>query len=264
MTPDRMDPWKPETAHTTVEVIREVAVITINRPEKLNALTAPMRRDLAAALRRFGDGSRARGVVLTGSGRAFCSGADLCSLVDEATESIEASIELFHDITRAALQTTVPLVAAINGLAVGGGCELTLCFDARIGTAAAGFLLPENDLGVPISNAASMLLFRLMRGAHAVRLVLDARRTTAVEALEIGLLDEIVDAPELLDAAIELASCWGASGKATAEHLRLLRPPLEVVESAMRRETAAARRTWETGTLAAGADRFWEGRAARR
>ncbi|MGB3375471.1 MAG: AMP-binding protein, partial [Microbacterium sp.] len=168
-----------------VSVVDGVAVVRLDRPEKLNALTVATRRELAATLRYLGTGTRVRGIVLTGTGRAFCAGEDL----DEASAlppgGLVDEVLVFNDITRAALQTKVPLVAALNGIAVGGGCELTLCFDTRIGSPNAAFFLPENGIGLSISNAASLLLPRLL-GARALRAVLSTTRWNAEEALAAG------------------------------------------------------------------------------
>jgi enoyl-CoA hydratase len=164
-------------------------------------------------------------------------------------------VKLFHDITRAALQTRVPVVAALNGIAVGGACEMTLCFDARIGTPAAEYFLPENNIGLTISNASSVLLPRLV-GARAMRLVLESARIGAQDALTMGLLDEIVEEAGLIEAAIGLVHRWTQSGAATAAHLRLLRPPLTEVEQAMAAETEAASGPDAAGLAAAGINRF--------
>ncbi|SEG99514.1 enoyl-CoA hydratase [Nonomuraea solani] len=227
-----------------------VAVITLARPGKLNALTTAMRVDLAAAVRE--QGARARGVVVTGTGRAFSAGEDIgqalgLSLVEE--------VETFHDMTRAVLETPVPVVAALNGLTVGGAAEWTLGFDARIGTPATEFFLPENHLGLSISNASSYLLPRLV-GAKALRLVLDSARMGADDALALGLLDEIVAPEELLAAAIARVHRWSAPGTATAVHLALLRPSLAEVERAFAAETEAAGRVEASGLAKAGMTAF--------
>ena len=236
-----------------VTVIDDVAVVTLNRPEKLNALTGAMRRDLAAALRERGTGP-ARGIVLTGAGRAFCAGEDLNEAAAQPPGGLIEEVELFHDITRAVLESTVPVVAAVNGLAVGGGAEVTLCCDARLGAPSAGFYLPENTLGLTISNASSLLLPRLVGVRAATRMVLESPRLDAATALEMGLLDEIVD--DLVGSAVTLVHRWTGSGTATAAHLRLLRPPLDLIEAAFARETEAARYVDEAGIAKAGVDRF--------
>jgi enoyl-CoA hydratase len=257
-----------------VAIEQDVAVITINRPDKLNALTGAMRRDLAAALREYGHGeprgrppgggadgggSGVRGIVLTGAGRAFCAGEDLREAAAQPAGGLIEEVELFHDITRAALSTRVPVVAAVNGIAVGGGSEITLCCDARIGSTAAEYYLPENKLGLTISNASSLLLPRLV-GSRAIRLVLESPRLDARECLAAGLLDEVVEPAALIGTAVDLVRRWTRPGMATLAHLRLLRPPMDEVERAFARETEAARHVDETGIAMAGVGRFLDDR----
>ncbi|WP_084963720.1 enoyl-CoA hydratase/isomerase family protein [Thermoactinospora rubra] len=227
----------------------EVTVVTLQRPAKLNALTSAMRRELASAVR----GAAGRGIVVTGAGRAFCAGEDL---VEARGRSLVEEVETFHDLTRSVLETRIPVVAAINGLAVGGAAEWTFCFDARIGTPSAEYFLPENGIGLSISNASSLLLPRLVGGGRALRMVLDSARLSATQALEAGLLDEIVPPDALLDAALARIHRWTAPGAATAVHLSLLRPSLEEVERAFAAETEAAKAVEESGIAKAGMERF--------
>lgn len=261
--------WASSTGLVDVTLNREVAVIALNRPDKLNALTLPMRRDLADAIRYFGDGHRTRGLVLTGRGRAFSAGEDLTSAERPDNEAaVRAAIESFHDLTRAVLATRVPTVAAVNGLAVGGACEFTLCFDARIGSPKTEIFLPENHLGLVVSNAASLLLPRLLGPSRATRFVLESRRVGAAEASQWGLLDKVVDDElneetrdgPVVDCAIDLIHAWAPPGSATAAHLTLLRPSLTDVEDAMTRETEIAERVWTTGASRAGIEEFWRGK----
>jgi enoyl-CoA hydratase/carnithine racemase len=247
--------WGDESGHIDVAVRDGVAVVTLRRPDKLNALTAGACRELAAILRHFGRGEAVRGIVLTGTGRAFSAGLDLREAAELPPGSLTSHIELFHDITRAALATRVPVVAALNGIAVGGACEMTLCFDVRIGTPAAEYFLPENAIGLTISNAASILLPRLV-GHRALRLVLESARINARDGLAMGLLDEIVEDACLVETAIEIVHRWTPPGGATAAHLALLRPPLDAVERAMAAETEATRRTEADGLSPAGISRF--------
>ncbi len=250
-----MAAWGAESGYVGVAVRDDVAVVTLARPDKLNALTAEACRELAAILRHFGAGEVVRGIVLTGTGRAFSAGLDLREAAQLPPGALVAHIELFHDITRAALATRVPVVAALNGIAVGGACEMTLCFDARIGTPAAEYFLPENGIGLTISNAASVLLPRLA-GHRAMRLVLESARIGAGEALAIGLLDQIVEEAELVGTAIGIVHRWTPPGGATAAHLALLRPPLDAIEQAMAAETEATRGTEADGVSLAGINRF--------
>jgi len=239
----------------TLDTVRDVAVITLDRPEKLNALTVAMRLRLAALVRDLGTGDTVRGIVLTGRGRAFSAGEDLQQPLTTA-EEVDLAFESFHDVTRAILETRVPVLAAVNGLAVGGASEITLCCDARIGTPATSYYQPENARGLTISNATSLLLRRLV-GNHAMRMVLASPQVPAGEALRIGLLDEVVDADTLIDRAVETVHTWTPDGGTTALHLALLRPLLADVEAAFTREDVAAREAWKSGRLTAGVADFW-------
>ncbi|MFH8559794.1 enoyl-CoA hydratase/isomerase family protein [Streptomyces sp. NPDC017988] len=259
-----MTAWEPRSGHIDVSVRDRVAVVTLDRPEKLNALTGDMRRELAALLRHFGDGRQVCGVVLTGTGRAFSAGEDLREAAATPPNGMVLEAELFHDITRAALRTRVPTVAALNGVAVGGAGEMTLSFDARLGTPEAAYHFPENGIGLTVTNAASVLLPRLVGAAEALRLVLDSARVDAQQALGIGLLDDVVAPDELVPAAIRLVRRWGRTGAATAAHLALLRPSPDLVEAALGRETRAVRHTEDTGSARAGIERFLAARDARR
>lgn len=245
----------PAEEFVTVDVVRDVAVLTLDRPDKLNALTVAMRLRLAALIREHGTGESVRGIVLTGRGRAFSAGEDLQQAPTTEAEVGEA-FESFHDVTRAILATRVPVIAAVNGLAVGGASEITLCCDARIGTPATEYFQPENARGLTISNATSLLLQRLV-GNHARRMVLASPRIPAAEALRIGLLDEVVDADTLVDHAVETVHAWTPDGGTTALHLALLRPVAAEVEAAFEREDLAAHEAWTSGLLTAGVAGFW-------
>lgn len=245
----------PGAGSLSVDIIKDVAVLTLRRPEKLNALDVATRLQLARVIRDLGTGETVRGIVLTGEGRAFSAGEDLAHAPTTAAEFKEA-FSSFHDITRAILETKVPVIAAVNGIAVGGASEITLCCDARIGTPATEYYQPENSRGITISNASSVLLPRLV-GSHATRIVLGCPRITAEEALRIGLVDEVVEPDTLIDRAIETVLAWTPEGNTTALHLALLRPQLEEVEAAFAREDAAAESSWSSGLLTAGVAGFW-------
>lgn len=255
-----MADWDPGTPWLDVRLDSEVAVITLSRPDKLNALTHQLRLDLARALRIFGDGTRARGVVVTGSGSAFSAGQDLNDPALEEPDGVQHAVESFHDLTRAALETVVPTVAALNGLAVGGACEFTLSLDRRIACPSAGYYLPENGIGLVISNASSFLLPRLIGASAAADFVLRSRRVDAAEAVRLGLVDEVLDG-EVVTAAVTWVLAASPDGSATAEHVGLLRPPLSEIEAVMNRETKAAAGAWERGVSSAGVARFADHRS---
>lgn len=243
--------WQPAGEHLVAARAGDLAVVRIDRAAKLNALAPAMLPDLAAAIRDHA--AAADGLVLTGTGRAFSAGDDLDATADLDRDGFEALIAGFQDLTRAVLDTDVPVIAAINGLAVGGGAELTLACDARIGAPDAFFLFPENGLGLTISNGSTYLLPRIL-GAGALPMILDGGRIDADEALRLGLLTDIADDP--LAAALTRLERWTAPTAATPWHVRVLRPDREAVEAAMRRETEVACEVFGAGIATTGAAAF--------
>ena len=183
-----------------------IGVITIDRPEKLNALTLAMYDELGAAFAEVQGDPRIGVAVLTGAGeRAFCVGADL-------GESIPALTEERFDISEwdAAHQkhSTLekPVVAAINGLCLGGGFEIMLSTDIRIASADALFALPETGVGVVPAGGTLVRLIRQIPYAFAMDLMLRGDRIDADTALRYGLVNRVVAASELQDTAIEVAT----------------------------------------------------------
>ena len=256
--------WQSQSQQVQVTWHDRIGVVLFDRPDQLNALSIPMLEDVGSVLRMLGSDGTADGIVLTGAGRAFSAGDDL-----PATEHLERSdfdrlLALFQELTRAVLASEVPVVAALNGIAVGGAAELTLACDARIGHPGSDYLFPENNVGLTISNASTYLLPRLV-GSRALPLVLDGTRISGDRARELGLIDVFVDsADEVLPAAVSLLKRWSDRGLATRFHLRLLRPPTAEVEAAIARENAVGADAWESGTAAAGIRRFVEEQRARR
>jgi enoyl-CoA hydratase len=228
-----------------------VTTITLNRPQRLNALIEPMLIDLTTAIATADAEPGARGIVITGAGTAFSAGQDLEAAAGFRPDDVDRVLECFNDVTRAILGTRIPVAAAVNGIAVGGGAEITLCCDVRLAAEHSEFFLPETENGMPIGNGTSYLLPRLV-GSHAIWLVIGSRRIDAREALRIGLFDRVVPGEELLEAAAELMYEWGAPTRSTAQHLRMMRPPLDQVEAAMAREVEGARETLGASVMASG------------
>src|SRR5687767_12872134 len=128
--------WTGECGFVEVSRDVDVAVLLLNRPGKLNALSVPMLKDVAEALGRFGAGpDRAGAIVVTGAGRAFSAGDDLPATESLTESDFEELLASFQELTRLVLHSEVPVVAALNGISVGGAAELTLACDARIGWA---------------------------------------------------------------------------------------------------------------------------------
>jgi enoyl-CoA hydratase len=234
-----------------------VAVIRLCRPDVLNALTLGMLADLAAGLRWYGTDGRAGAVVLVGEGRAFSSGDDLKITESLERDSFDALIDGFQDVTRAIFETDVPVIAAVNGIAVGGAAEIACACDLRVGGPASDFLFPENGLGLTISNGSTLILPALV-GRRALGLVLVGERIPAARARDLGLVDVFVDDPAAVEAkAVAIASDLAGEHRATPLHLAMLRLPAAEVERALERERAAASEAWARGWPQEGIRRFF-------
>jgi enoyl-CoA hydratase/carnithine racemase len=182
-----------------------VTTIRINRPEKLNALTLAMYEDLGRAFKAIKDDDSVRAIVLTGSGaRAFCVGADL-------SESIPALAADTFDISAwdpAHLKLPgffKPIVGAIRGMCFGGGFEIMLATDIRIAAVDAIFQLPEATLGFVPAGGTLVRLVRQIGYAHAMEIMLTARRFTAAEMLAKGVVNQAVDSQDVERVALETA-----------------------------------------------------------
>ena len=237
-----------------------VAVVQLNRPEKLNALTVEMLHSLAEYIRTAAENQQVGALVVTGAGRAFSAGDDLEESRNLDATSFRVLLEAFQDVTRALTQCGKPVVAAVHGIAVGGAAEITLGCDVRVGGPDSEYFFPENGIGLTISNGSSIFLPALL-GRRALGLVLLERRISSAEAAALGLLDRVVgDTADVLPAAMEVARSLAGPGKGTAYHLSLLRRPAEEVEAALQRELQVGCAAFEAGVVTDGLQTFWERR----
>ncbi|MFL5735065.1 MAG: enoyl-CoA hydratase/isomerase family protein [Chloroflexia bacterium] len=184
-----------------------VAVITINRPDKLNALNLTVLEELADALDSIQADEVVRAVVVTGAGsKAFVAGADIGEIVALEGEGGGADYARFGQRVFAKVEgLRVPVIMAINGYALGGGCELAMCGDVRIAADSAELGQPETNLGVIPGYGGTQRLARLVGRDRAKMLIFTGARIGAEEALRLGLVDRVVPAEELMEAALTLA-----------------------------------------------------------
>lgn len=189
-----------------VEIDAGIAVVTLNRPETLNAFDPPMCQELLQALGQVTGSSHVRVVILTGTGRAFCAGADLSVLATQGDALVAAGKEIAL-LLRGAPQ---PVIAAVNGAAAGGGANLALACDYRIAheSARIGQVFPK--LGLGQDWGGSYFLPRLVPPSTALELVWSARMVPAAEALALGLFDRVVADGQALPEARALAVSWAA------------------------------------------------------
>ncbi len=193
----------------TVSVAERVATITLNRPERLNAYTPQMRRELSHAFATLDVDDQVRAIVVTGAGRAFCAGADVSSgerAFDRSDDpSYLESLAAERARSLRPWELTKPIIAAINGPAVGAGVTITLQWDIRIAaeTARLGFVFVRR--GLSPEALSTWILPRLVGCSRAAELLLTGRMLSAREALAYGLVSEVVPDDELLPRAQAIA-----------------------------------------------------------
>ena len=189
-----------------VEQQGAVAVLTIDRPKALNALNPEVLADLKAAFEGI-DQNTARCVVLTGAGdKSFVAGADIGSMSTMTKAEGEAFGKLGNDIFLMIENFPLPVIAAVNGFALGGGCELAMSCDIRVCSDNAMFGQPEAGLGITPGFGGTQRLPRIVGLGMAKQLLYTARNIDAGEALRIGLVNAVVPQTELMDTALKMAS----------------------------------------------------------
>lgn len=187
-----------------VSVTDGLATVTLNRPEKLNALTRELCQELIAALRRVCGDPAVRVILVTGAGRAFCAGADLTILGSDGDALVAGGKEIAL-LIRGAPQ---PVIAAVNGAAAGGGANLALACDYRLAADTATIGQVFARLGLGPDWGGSYFLPRLVGPSRALELLFSARMVPAAEALTLGLFDRVVPADRLTTEAQTLAAAW--------------------------------------------------------
>lgn len=191
-----------------VEREGKIGIITFNRPQVLNALNAATMNDLAAAVEEVANDPTVSVVILTGKGdRAFVAGADIPEFnkIQSSPEAAEFSMKGHQTLLRIENMPKV-VICAINGFALGGGCEVAMACDIRIAADTAKLGQPEVALGIIPGYGGTQRLARLVGKGMAKMLVLSGERISAQEALRIGLVDMVVPAAELMTAARSLAN----------------------------------------------------------
>lgn len=200
-----------------------IAIVTVNRPEKLNAMDRESLRALRLRFDELSADRSIRAIILTGAGdRSFVAGADISEIADFDLDAGREFGELGHAATRAIELASQPVIAAVNGFALGGGCELALACDIRIGSKSAVFAQPEVSLGIPPGWGGSQRLPRVIGPGMAAELIFTGRRVDAVEALRIGLINSIYEPDGLMPAALAIAQAIAANSPANVQAAKRL------------------------------------------
>jgi enoyl-CoA hydratase len=190
--------------HLTFEVADRIATITVSRPDKLNALNDATIAELGHAIEDVRARQDVAAVLLTGAGRAFVAGADISELVGQTPAGARALALAGQRVFRRFETSPKPTIAAVNGFALGGGCELAMACHIRIASEAAKFGQPEVKLGLTPGYGGTQRLPRLVGRGRALQMLLTGEVIDAHEALRIGLVNAVVPAGELMPAARRL------------------------------------------------------------
>ncbi|MEW9096343.1 MAG: short-chain-enoyl-CoA hydratase [Clostridiaceae bacterium] len=182
-----------------------IAVVTINRPNALNALNSETLKELDIIIDNLADDEEVLAVILTGAGKAFVAGADITEMKDLNTVQGRKFGLLGNKVFRKLETLEKPVIAAVNGFALGGGCEISIACDIRIASQKAKFGQPEVGLGITPGFGGTQRLPRLVGASMAKQLIFTGEIIGAEEALRIGLVNKIVEPEKLMDEAREMA-----------------------------------------------------------
>lgn len=196
----------------SLAVADRIATITVNRPDKLNALNDRVITELGDAIDSARHNAEVGGVIVTGAGRAFVAGADISELKNHGAVSAKALAQRGQDVFRRYETSPKPTIAAVNGFALGGGCELAMACHIRIASETAKFGQPEVKLGLIPGYGGTQRLPRLVGRGRALQLLMTGETIEATEALRIGLVNRVVPANELIAAATAMLNTILANG----------------------------------------------------
>jgi enoyl-CoA hydratase len=187
------------------EVKENVATITISRPEALNALNSTVLEELFEAFQEVDKDEAVRCVIVTGDGRSFVAGADIAEMSTLNPVEAKRFAQKGHKLMNFIEKTEKPVIAAVNGFALGGGCELAMACDIRLASSKALFGQPETGLGITPGFGGTQRLSKIVGPGNASLLILTAQNIKADEALRIGLVQKVYEPEQLMEEAEKLA-----------------------------------------------------------
>lgn len=184
----------------------DIGILKINRPKALNALNTETLAELSTAIDGISVDKSVKVLIITGEGRSFVAGADIVEMKDKTPEEARVFAELGMSTFRKIELMEKPVIAAVNGFALGGGCELSMACDIRIAGDKAKFGQPEVTLGITPGFAGTQRMSRLIGTAKAKELIFTGKMIKADEAEKMGLVNAVVEQDSLMDVALEMAN----------------------------------------------------------
>jgi enoyl-CoA hydratase/carnithine racemase len=200
----------------------QIARITLNRPQVLNALSSQMAREISTVLQTLEANEQVRVAILTGAGRAFCAGADLKERLNMNDEQWMEQRRIFEPMFLGLFNFSKPLLAAVNGVAFGGGCEMALACDFIVAASEAAFALPEVSRGIMPGGGGTQLLLRLVGQNYARWMMFSGARVPASEAYRVGLAQHVVEgtAQDFESQIVQMARQIAANGPLALRQLK--------------------------------------------
>lgn len=245
-----------------LEIENNIATLTINRAEQMNALNTETLEEISEALDKVEEDG-ARCLIITGAGeKAFVSGADIKEMADDSPKEALEYGELGHKLYERLGEMAVPSIAAVNGFALGGGCELSLACDLRVASENATFGQPETDFGIIPGWGGTQRLSRIVGQTVAMDMILTADRISAEKALKIGLVNEVVPQEELMDKVKEKAQSIAGKSKIPIKTAKeLIRASNETsLQTGLKMERIAFANLFDTHDQKEGMEAFMEKR----
>ena len=248
------------------DVAGRIATITVNRPDKLNALNDATITELERAIDAARDDASIGGIIVTGAGRAFVAGADIKELQAKSNKADTYALARRGQAVFNRYETSPkPVIAAVNGFALGGGCELAMACHVRIASEQAKFGQPEVKLGTIAGYGGTQRLPRLVGKGHALQLLLTGEIIEAAEALRIGLVNQVVAGDKLIETSRKLLEQMLANGPlALARSIEVVNRGADVgLDEALALEAAAFGDLAATDDMREGTTAFLEKRPAK-
>lgn len=202
------------------EVDGSTGILTLNRPQAMNALNLEVYKELNQALDIIEKNEALCVLIVTGEGKAFVAGADIAEMSPMNSEQGTAFSRVGHDTMARISNLKIPVIAAVNGFALGGGCELAMCCDFRIASNYAKFGQPEVNLGLIPGFAGTVRMPRLIGLADALYYLTTADMFDANEALRLGLVQKVVPAEELMNEVKNIAKKIASKGKKSVQKVK--------------------------------------------